>query len=68
MFVKINQKLLWLRTIYLVWYDFFIKGYHGTAWGAKDLNFGGTNLTHINYGNITEEIKFIDTLKYYRKV
>ena len=46
---------------------FFIKGYRATAWGTKDLNFGGSNLTHINYGNITGEIKFVDTLKYYQK-
>ena len=38
------------------------------AWGTKDLNFGGTNLTHINYGNILGEIKFIDTIKYYKKI
>ena len=44
---------------------FFIKGY--CAWGTKDLNFSGTNLTHINYGKIAGEIKFIDTLKYYKK-
>ena len=35
--------------------------------GTKGLNFGGTNLTHIDYGNIAVEIKFIDTLKYYQK-
>ena len=46
---------------------FFIKSYRATAWGTKDLNFGGTNLTHLNYGNIAGEIKFIDTLKYYQK-
>ena len=46
---------------------FFTKGYSATAWGTRDLNFGGTNLTHINYGNIAGEIKFIDTLKYYQK-
>ena len=38
------------------------------AWGTKDLNFGGTNLTHINYGHILGEIKFIDTIKYYQKI
>ena len=47
---------------------FFVKGYHVTAWGTKYLNFGGTNLTHIIYGNIAGEIKFIDTLKYYQKI
>ena len=45
---------------------FFIKAYCATAWGRKDLNFGGTNLTHINYRNVAGEIKFIDTLKYYQ--
>ena len=46
---------------------FLIKGYRATAWGTKDLNIGGTNLTHINYRNIGEENKFMDTIKYYRK-
>ena len=46
---------------------FFIKGFHAIAWGTEDLNVGRTNLTHINYGNIAAEIKFIDTLKYYQK-
>ena len=46
---------------------FLIKGYHARAWGTKDLNIGGTNLTHINYGNIGGEVKFIDTIKYHQK-
>ena len=46
---------------------FFIKGYCATESGTKDLNFGGTNLTHRNYGNIAGEIKFMDTLRYYQK-
>ena len=33
----------------------------------KVLNNGGTNLTQINFSNITGEIKFIDSLKYYQK-
>ena len=33
----------------------------------KMLNNGGTNLTQINLSNITGEIKFIDSLKYYQK-
>ena len=46
---------------------YFIKGYRASAWGSKDLNFGRNNLTNINFGNIGNEIKFIDTLKYYQK-
>ena len=53
----------------LSWFDmfFFIKGYSATGWGTKYLNFGGTNLTHINYENIVGEIKSVNTLKYYQK-
>ena len=32
------------------------------------MNIGGNNLTHINFSNITGEIKFIDSLKYYLKI
>ena len=46
---------------------FLIKVYRATVWGIKDLNIGGTNLTHINYGNIVIELKFIDTIKHYQK-
>ena len=41
---------------------FLVKGYHATAWGTQDLNISGTNLTHINYGNIGGEVKFIDPI------
>ena len=33
----------------------------------KKLNIGGTNLTHVNYGIIDNEIKLIDSMKYYQK-
>ena len=31
---------------------YFIKSYKASAQGSKDLNFGGNNLTNINFGNI----------------
>ena len=46
---------------------YFIKGYIAFAWCSKELNFGRTNLTQINFSNITGKIKFIDSLKYYQK-
>ena len=42
---------------------YFIKGYIASAWCSKELNIGGNNLTHINFSNIKDEIKFIDSLK-----
>lgn len=46
---------------------YFIKGYVASVWCSKENKIGGSNLTHINFSNITGEIKFIDTLKYYQK-
>ena len=46
---------------------YFIKDYFASAWCSKMLNIGGTNLTEINFSNITDEIKFINSLKYYQK-
>ena len=37
------------------------------AWCSKKPNIGSTNLTHVNYDIIDNEIKLIDLLKYYQK-
>ena len=67
--VRENKSEMALIVHNLVGFDifFFITGYRATAWSTKDLNVGGTSLTHIDYGNIAGEIKFIDALKYYQK-
>ena len=44
-----------------------MKSYIAMAWCSKELNVGGTNLTHANYGNISNEIKLIDSLKFYQR-
>ena len=44
-----------------------MKTYIASAWCSKDVNIGGTNLTHANYGNISNEIKLIDSLKFYQR-
>ena len=46
---------------------FFIRGYRATAWNSKNLNIGGTGLTRINFTNVNNTHKFIDTLKYYQQ-
>ena len=43
-----------------------VKGYISCCWGTKDFSMGGTNLTNVNYANITNQIRIIDTLKYYQ--
>ena len=46
---------------------FFMKSFSTTAWRSKELSAGGTNLTNLNFSSIRGEIKFIDSLKYYRR-
>ena len=47
---------------------YFIKGYIVSAWCSKSLNIAGNNLKHINFSNIAGEIKFIDVLKFTKKI
>ena len=44
-----------------------MKAYIVSAWCAKELNIGGNNLTQANYGNISGEIRLIDSLKFYQR-
>ena len=46
---------------------YFVKTYIASAWCSKELNIDGNNLTHANYGNISSEIKLIDSLKFYQQ-
>ena len=46
---------------------YFMKTYIGSAWCSKESNIGGNNLTNANYGNISSEIKLIDSLKFYQR-
>ena len=46
---------------------YFLKTFIASAWCSKQLNIGGINLTHVNFGFIENEIKLIDSLKYYQK-
>ena len=65
---KLDQKfVLWHTTFFGFDIFYFLKTYIASAWCSKKLNIGGTNLTHVNYGIIDNEIKLIDSLKYYQK-
>ena len=45
---------------------YMIKSYRSCCWGTKNFEIGGTNLTTANYANIRNQVKIIDTLKYYQ--
>ena len=46
---------------------YFLKAYIASAWCSKELNVGSSSLTQANYGNISGEIKLIDSLKFHQR-
>ena len=48
-------------------FDMFvlIKGIRLSVWATKDVNIGGTGLTNIDFASITNQVKFIDAMKYF---
>ena len=50
-------------------FDFFfvVKGIGLCVWRTKQLNIGRTNLTNVQYTNIGNQVKFINTIKYYQQ-
>ena len=45
---------------------YMVKEYRSVTWGTKEFHMGGTNLTNVNFANISSQVKIIDTLKYYQ--
>ena len=45
---------------------FFFKGLRLDAWRTTNLSSGGKDLTSVSYANISDQIKFIDTVKYFQ--
>lgn len=51
-------------SLHITYSVFVVKGIRLFIWRTKSLNIGGTNLTNVQYANIGNQIKFIDTIKY----
>ena len=43
---------------------YMLKGYRSSVWGTNELKMEGTDLTSVNFANISTQVKIIDTLKY----
>ena len=67
--VRENKNKISVITHNLFGFDFFffLKGIRLSAWKSNKLAISGSNLTQINYANISERVKFIDTMKYYQQ-
>ena len=64
---KKNQISVIARNPFGFDFIFFLKGVRLEVWEKTNLSNGGANLTNTNFGNIGEQVKFIDILKYYQQ-
>ena len=48
-------------------FDFFfvLKGLTMSVWKNKDVNKGGKGIRNLSYANIADQVKSIDTIKFY---
>ena len=46
---------------------YYMKAYVVSAWCSEEWSIGCTNLTQANYGNISGEIRLINSLKFYQR-
>ena len=54
------------HNLFSFYFFFVLKGIKLCVWRTKQLNIGGTNLTNVQYAYIGNQVKFIDTVKYYQ--
>ena len=46
---------------------FLLKGLKTGVWRTRDINIGGKNPTDISFANISNQIIFLDTIKYFQQ-
>lgn len=46
---------------------YVIKGFRAPVWQTKNITMAENNITNLNVMSIGNEIKFIDSLKYYQQ-
>ena len=47
---------------------FILRGIRLSTWETKNLSIGGTNLININFANLSNKLKFINTCKYFQTI
>ena len=67
--VRESKSMINVNAHNLFGFDFFsfLKGLKFGAWKTTKLNVDRSNLSQINSANISNQAKFIDTMKYYQQ-
>ena len=62
--IKIRSVSLLITYLALTFF-FFLRDVRLRIWRPRNISISGTNLTNINFANVSDQIKFIDAVKYY---
>ena len=46
---------------------FFTQGFRPTVWETTDINIGAKNASNLNFATIGNQVRFIDTIKYFQQ-
>ena len=46
---------------------FFMQGFRPTVWETTDINIGAKNASNVNFAAIGNQVRFIDTIKYFQQ-
>ena len=46
---------------------FFLQGFRPTVWETTDIKIGAKNASNINFAVIGNQVRFIDTIKYFQQ-
>ena len=65
--IKVRENQNQFSCIAHNFFDMFslIKGTILSVWGTRDVNTGRTGLTNINFASISNQVEFIDAMKYF---
>ena len=46
---------------------FFMQGFRPTVWETTDIKIGAKNASNVNFAAISNQVRFIDTIKYFQR-
>ena len=66
--VKENKQFfpLFAHNLFGFNFFFFVKGVRLCVWQTKNYSIGGNNLKDLNFANIGDQVKFIETVRYHQ--
>ena len=63
----LNLVPVFTRNLFSFNFFFVVKGIRLCVWRTKQLNIDDKDLTNVQYANMGDQVKFVETIKYYQQ-